>query len=284
MNHSNPVQKVIAAHDLSGCGRCALTAIIPTLAAMGVQPIPLPTAVLSTQTDGYDHFTFHDLSNELEPICRHWESLGKDFEAIYTGFLAGDEQAKLLYRLMKPYKGKTILVDPVLGDDGSLYPVCTPPLQASMKNLVTLATVTTPNLTEAALLLDKECPPAYDKTEIDSMLYAIADLGPRQVVITGIPKDNCIVTAYLDTLTGKSDIFTQAKIPKRFPGTGDIFSSVLLGCLLNSTPLSDAVAFAATFIGDVIAFSAQFDYPRREGVLLEPLLYKLTDWRKNNVR
>ncbi len=283
MNDKNYVKKVIAAHDLSGCGRCALTAIIPTLAAMGVQPIPLPTAVLSTQTDGYDHFTFKDLSDQIEPICRHWESLGRSFDAIYTGYLANDQQAELIYQLIQPYKDRTVLIDPVLGDHGALYPACVPQLIKSMKKLVSLASITTPNLTEAALLLDCECPKNFSKAKIHDLLAGIADLGPKKIVITGIPQDDKIITAYLDASLGRCDHYIQTKIEKTYPGTGDIFTSVLLGCILNNSPLSDAVKFAADFVGDVIAYSSQYNYPPREGVLLEPCLYKLTDWRKLHV-
>lgn len=42
--------KVAVLNDLAGFGRCSLTAAISVLSAMGVQPCPLPTAVLSAQT------------------------------------------------------------------------------------------------------------------------------------------------------------------------------------------------------------------------------------------
>ena len=52
--------KVAVLNDLAGFGRCSLTAAISVLSAMGVQPCPLPTAVLSAQT-GFESYFFQDL-------------------------------------------------------------------------------------------------------------------------------------------------------------------------------------------------------------------------------
>ena len=62
MKHS--VKRVAAIHDLSGFGRASLTAIIPILSSMGVQVCPLPTAILSNHTGGFDTFSFVDFTVE----------------------------------------------------------------------------------------------------------------------------------------------------------------------------------------------------------------------------
>lgn len=59
----------------SGFGRCALAAVIPAISALGIQVCPIPTAVLSTQTDGFENFTFRDLTQDVYPIFSHWSSL-----------------------------------------------------------------------------------------------------------------------------------------------------------------------------------------------------------------
>lgn len=286
MNSTNPIKKVVSLHDLSGYGRCSLSVILPVLSAMGVQPIPLPTAVLSTQTDGYDHYTFRDLSDQIPPIFTHWQSLGNDFDAIYTGFLANDTQADLIYSTILPLKNnnRIILVDPVFGDNGMLYPTCNTALLSAMRKLVSLSTITTPNLTEASLLLDMPCLTQYDESAVNTMLVNLGKCGPDKVVITGIPHKNKIITAYYEKATGVTGTFSQEKIHKSYPGTGDIFAATLLGCLLSGALLSESVEFSAEFVGNAIAYSSQFDYPTREGVLIEHLLGKLTDRTKKHVR
>ena len=48
MIHPVEPKKVLCIHDLSGMGRCSLAVILPVLSVMGVQPVALPTVVLST--------------------------------------------------------------------------------------------------------------------------------------------------------------------------------------------------------------------------------------------
>ena len=55
------MKKVAVLNDLSGFGKCSLTAAIPVLSALGVQCCPLPSAVLTNQT-GYEHFRSTDLT------------------------------------------------------------------------------------------------------------------------------------------------------------------------------------------------------------------------------
>ena len=83
----NPVPRTAAIHDLSGFGRASLTVVIPVLSTMGVQVCPLPTAVLSTHTGGFEDFSFTDLTAAMEAIVTHWQQLDVDFDAIYSGFL-----------------------------------------------------------------------------------------------------------------------------------------------------------------------------------------------------
>ena len=155
--HEIPLQRVAAIHDLSGFGRASLTVVIPILASMGVQTCPLPTAVLSSQTSGVEGFTFHDLTAEMGPMLDHWQRMGLSFDAVYSGFLGNPLQLEIAARcighFLKP--GGFALVDPVLGDNGTLDPTQTPEMVEAMRQLIGHAHVITPNLTEAAFLLDE---------------------------------------------------------------------------------------------------------------------------------
>ena len=87
-----PTPRIAAIHDLSGFGRCALTIVIPVLSAMGVQCCPLPTALLSTHTGGFQGNTFLDLTDQMGPIAAHWREEGVAFDGVYTGFMSSVEQ------------------------------------------------------------------------------------------------------------------------------------------------------------------------------------------------
>ena len=105
----------------------------------------------------------------------------------------------------------------------------------------------------------------------------MSDFGASQIVITGIPCGDGIGTYGLDVTKETDGAFFHRAVrqPKSFPGTGDIFASVLLGALMRGDDLYTATRVAADFVGEVIAYSQNCGEPTRDGVLLEPLLGKL---------
>jgi len=273
VQRENDMTKTIAAiHDLSCFGRCALTVVIPVLSAMGYQVIPLPTAVLSTHTgEGYTNFTFLDLTDEMKKITAHWADMNLSFDAIYSGFIGNGVQADIIIDFIRQFKTKDtlVLVDPVLGDDGVPYATITEEIRNKMKELTRQADIITPNITEASFLLDM---PVTDPSE---MVYRLAET-TRKVVLTGVHIDDCIGTVSYERETDKEPaFFLQKRIDKSYPGTGDIFASVLLGKLMSGLTLNEAAGFASDFISEVIKDTAQYDFPERYGVLIEKNLYKL---------
>lgn len=283
------IKKVAALHDLSAVGRCALTVVIPSLSVMGVQVLPIPTTLLSTQTDGFDGYYFRDMSSSIMPIAKHWEELGVKLDAIYTGFLAGEAQCGIIEEVINKFKEENTLtlIDPVMGDNGELYSSCTEGLVTRMRQLCTRGDVITPNLTEACMLCGREykdtsaMQSAELKEYISDLLHELSSLGPKCIAITGIVADKSsnVATAGLD-LSGKSldrspFYVTLHREGGSYPGTGDLFASVLLGKMLGGAPFAKAVAVASAFVRDVIAVSGKYNTPRREGVALEPCLYKL---------
>lgn len=284
------IKRVAALHDLSSFGRCALTVVIPSLSAMGVQVLPIPTTLLSTHTGGFDGYYFRDMSDSIEPIAKHWEELGIKLDSIYTGFLAGEEQCDIIEDFIKRFKDDNTLtlVDPVFGDDGVLYSSCTKGLVERMRHLCSLGDVIVPNLTEACMLCDKEyketsaMSPAELTAYISDLLYSLAEFGAKRIAITGIVTDKSsnVATAGLDlgdkSLDRSPFYVTLHREGGSYPGTGDLFASVLLGKLLSGAAFTKAVAVASAFVRDVIAVSEKYDTPHRDGVALEPCLYKLS--------
>ncbi|MBE6552311.1 MAG: pyridoxamine kinase [Ruminococcaceae bacterium] len=270
--------KAACVHDLAGFGRCSFSVILPTLACMGVQPCAIPTAVLSTHTGGFTGFTFLDFTEHIEDYYKHWIELDVKFDAFYSGFLGSFRQIELVEDMIKGFGyPKTILVDPVMGDDGSLYSTYTEEMQNGMKALVKMATVITPNITEASFLLDIPCRD-YSLSEKDKLFdiaKRLGEFGPDMITVTGINSTNSVATVCYDKKRGEPVIMENERVPKSYPGTGDIFASVLLGELLRDRSLEQSCEKACSFVHDVIEYSRRFDYPVREGVLLESLLYKL---------
>ncbi len=111
---------IIAAHDISGVGRCSLTTALAVLPAMGHTCFPLPTAVLSQQT-GLPGYSFLDMTEHLGSYINGWKGLRIKPDIIYTGFLGSSLQPRILAGLAGDYENAIVVVDPVMGDNGRLY-------------------------------------------------------------------------------------------------------------------------------------------------------------------
>ncbi|MHA7109655.1 pyridoxamine kinase [Sunxiuqinia elliptica] len=275
----NSVPRVAAIHDLSGFGRASLTVVIPILSAMGVQVCPLPTAVLSSHS-AYPDLHAVDLSDDLQPMIDHWKRLGVEFDAIYSGYLAGAGQVDTVKRFIHDFSGSKplVMIDPVLGDNGKLYSAYTPEMVEKMKDLVQLADVITPNLTEAAYLLGEKHDTSIGLDEIKQWARRLADMGPDKVIITSAPdqskNNNTSVVAFNKT----DQRFWRVScdyIPAHYPGTGDAFASVMVGALLQGDSLPIALDRAVQFIS--LGVRATFGHNRQatEGILLEKMLPSL---------
>lgn len=300
-NQARAVPRAAALHDLSCFGRCALTVIAPTLSSMGVQCVPIPTALLSTHTGGFYDMYFCELDGAIPRIADHFEELGLKFDAIYTGFLGSARQADIIEDFIRRFGADDgrggvplVLVDPVLGDDGELYHTCTPELADAMRRLCAHADVITPNLTEVCLMLGEDYARAVSRAERDPaafcremserMLETIGGERLRGVVITGIPTAaGGVMTSACERRAGVggkntagTDVsFTsQPHVERDYPGTGDIFASHLLGDLLGGKKLAAAAEAASLFVAKCAAqtlISAP-DEPTRNGVALEAVL------------
>lgn len=272
-----PAPRIAAIHDLSCFGRCSLTIALPVLSAMGCQCCPLPTALLSAHT-GISGFTFLDTTDEMRRISAHWSQLSLHFQAIYTGFLGSAPQINLVEDFLRRFHAPdTLLVmDPVMGDHGTPYKTCTPALRQGLRELVAQADVITPNLTEAAILLDI---PYHESQTADAseLVRALSLQGQRSVVLTGYAAAPGQVGALCyDRDTRQVEAVQTARVPQDFPGTGDLFASVLTGALTRGAPLLQAARTAVDFVGSCVARSVAEGAGEAEGVDFEPLLWQLT--------
>lgn len=270
----NPVPRVLAIHDLSGVGKCSLTVALPILSVMGAEVAALPTAVLSTHTGGISCYTYRDLTDDMLPIAKHWQSLGLGFDALYSGWLGSAQQNEIVLSLLEMFAapGKALrLVDPVMGDHGRLYSTYTPDRVKGMVRLCQSADVITPNLTEARFLLGEPYSPEIMTADAARILcQRLSDMGPGRVVITGISTGpDTVGAASWDAQTLTFDIHEMARVPGIWHGTGDILCSVLLGGLLRGYPLQRAAALAVDFTQGCIARTHALGTDARFGVDFE---------------
>jgi pyridoxine kinase len=275
-----PVPRTAAIHDLSGFGRASLTVIIPILSTMGIQVCPLPTAVLSTHTGGFENYRLTDLSDHMRETIRHWRDLKLRFDAVYSGFLGSSEQIDIVLEFIDIFsrEEQLVLIDPVMGDNGAPYAPVTPELIRGMGRLVKKARVITPNFTEVCSLLGREYTEKIEPGELKEWLIRLSDLGPAIVIATSVPLGRSERTSAVVAYNREDGRFWKVDctfIPAYYPGTGDAFASVVLGSLLQGDSLPIALDRSVQFATLAIKASFGYDLPRREGVLLERVLSNL---------
>lgn len=263
------VRRVACINDLCGFGRCSLTTAIPILSVIGVQPCPIPTAVLSKHT-GFQSYTFTDLSDNMSDFIKSLSDIA--FDGIYSGFLGSADQIKMVQRLMKNHPDAVKIIDPVMGDHGRIYSTYTQGMCEGMKRLASMADIVTPNITEACILASE----AYENENISDNKAAelaekIISLGAKTVVITGI-SDGSTMT----NLTYKRDGSTAKSSFKRtdmtFSGTGDIFASVLCGYVIKGMDVPSAAQKAGSFVASATRITLESGADTENGVEFERCL------------
>ena len=272
-------KRVAAIHDLSGFGRCSLSVILPTLSVMGVQVCPVPTTVFSTHTGGLGSVEQRDLSDFTLPCLEHYRRLGLEFECVYSGFLSSQEQIDHCLNFFSTYQDALAVVDPVMGDHGRPYRTITPQMRSRLGELVRVADIITPNLTEACMLL--KIPyfnEGLSRAQAKSLLVRLSELGPNYVVITGAPMaSGSIANIGYDRQNNSFWYIDCDYVPVSYPGTGDLFASVLTGGFLTGDSLPMAMGRAAYFVERCIKTTFSYSSDTRYGVMLEKELGVLID-------
>lgn len=271
MQKPHEPKKVLCIHDLSGAGRCSLAVIMPVLAVMGLQPVALPTVVLSTHTGGLGEPARLDCSAYGEAALEHYRALGMQFDCIYTGYLGGEAQVEVAARAFDLWPEAHKVVDPVMGDNGRPYSTVTPELIDAVRGLCRRADLILPNYTEAHLLLGRPMPEtAPDDAAAQALADELAAVVPSAVV-TGLP-----LGKYIGCAGGGRDRFVVKKlhIDRSFPGTGDLYGAVLIGSLIEGNALSAAADNAAEFVSLSIQRTPAAQ-DARWGVWFEGLLPRL---------
>ena len=267
--------------DMSGFGKVSLTEAIPVMSGMGIEVCPLPTAILSTHTYEFKNYTLCDLTDEMVKIINHWDEIGLEFDAVFSGYMSSERQVEITksFMLAQREKGAKIVVDPVMGDNALLdvqtvYSERMRELIGGMKELSAIADAITPNLTEACILTGMEYPKAaMSDGEIIEMLKRLTDVGAPTAAVTGVmdgEKSMCVAVYDGDNYY-KIDC---GYIERPFHGTGDIFTTVFTGGLMQKKSVLEAASLGADFVYEAIRKTVEYpnQIPIRQGVLFELVL------------
>ncbi|WP_418879716.1 pyridoxamine kinase [Waltera sp.] len=283
------VPRLAMINDIAGFGRCSTTVSLPVISVMKVQVCPVPTSVLSNHL-GFPLCHFDDYTSHMRDYIKVWNELGLTFDGLYCGFLGNEEQIDIVREFVEMFRPPLFLLDPVMGDHGRAYSSITETHVQKMKELLPLADIITPNITEACLLtgtpwkdgewtmqeLSGLCERLADICQQESVSSSEASVGTvsgASIVITGIRQGDSLVNFLWD-----DGIYTTVASPiagASRPGTGDIFASILAADAVRGETLLTSVQKAANFVGLCIAGSEKAGTPVQEGVVFEKYLAAL---------
>ncbi len=240
-------KRILTVQDISCVGQCSLTVALPILSASGAETCILPSAVLSTHTAGFKGFTCRDLTEDIPAIAAHWKKEGIDFDAVYTGYLASEQQILLVKELFSlGAKGCKRIVDPAMADGGKLYPAFDEKFAATMATLVGEADYALPNVTEACFLTHTPYRETLTKDYVKELVDKLHALGVHTVVLTGIGYREDTTGVVVDGDAGFYH-YEHRRIPRNSHGTGDVYASAFTGALMRGFSAEEAAKIAADF-------------------------------------
>lgn len=281
------MKKIALINDLSGFGKCSLTAAIPVVSVMGIQACPFPTAVLSAQT-GFDSYFCDDFTDRMNLITDEWKKMQVSFEGIYSGFLAGPEQIRKVMYFLEQFKTKDnkYFFDPVMGDNGRTFKIFNQELLDGMRQLACYADVIIPNLTELCLLAGKDYEELVLHKDEADYINRIEEIcrslihingGRQSIIVTGIirQKDGEEYMGNLIVVDEECVHIEKPYIKQSYSGTGDLFASVVCGNVVNGKSLTESVQKAVDFLQTAIEDAAKEKVDSRHGVQFEKYLHCL---------
>ena len=272
------VPRLAMINDIAGFGRCSTTVSLPVISVMKVQVCPVPTSVLSNHL-GFPLCHFDDYTSHMRDYIKVWGELGLTFDGLYCGFLGNEEQIDIVREFVEMFRPPLFLLDPVMGDHGRAYSSITETHVQKMKELLPLADIITPNITEACLLTGTPWKDGeWTMQELSGLCERLASLCLKDsvgasIVITGIRQGDSLVNFLWD-----DGVYTTVATPiagASRPGTGDIFASILAADAVRGETLLSSVQKAANFVGLCIAGSEKAGTPVQEGVVFEKYLAAL---------
>lgn len=264
--------QILLINDMAGYGKVALSVMIPVFSHLKYETFNLPTALVSNTLD-YGQFDILDTTDYMQNTICVWKDLAFSFDAICTGFIVSERQAELVYQYCKEQKenGAAVFVDPIMGDDGKLYNGVTDASVNYMKRLCSAADVIVPNITEACFLAGHGVKCSYSRQEIENIAAKLQELGAKAVVITSTNTDGEMFTVVKASPVDPMVWIPYQEIPVRFPGTGDIFMSIMVGYFLRSGNLAASVQAAMCQLEAIIRAN-QNNTDKYKGIPIEQFL------------
>lgn len=252
-------KKILLINDQPGYGKVAIPAMTPAFVRKRFEVFALPTAIVSN-TFNYGRFATIDTTEYIKETVNIWQELGFTFDAVATGFIANDAQAEFLSDYCRKLSagGTTVLVDPIMADNGKLYNSVSPERVEIMKRMAAVADYLIPNITEACFLTGREYREnGYTAEELYDIVTALHNPGAKSVAVTSAVMktssgENVRAVAGYDAASKEYFTVGYEEIPVKINGSGDIFASIVLAETVSGSDFKAAVGKAVTKVRELI--------------------------------
>lgn len=237
------VKLTLVIEDFTALGQISMVAATTVLQAMGRSTALLPTAVFSTQTEGFGQPVTIDTQQWLQRTINHWDQAGLVVNSIVIGYLGKTALTHSVTQVLDHYQPEIRVIDPVMADEGQLYPGLSSQLPGALRELCKRATVITPNWTELCLLAGEQ-PRGFQVGHLPTLIAQLRAAGvSAAVVVTGIIRGGKVSCC----LCSEEDYqwYDSPHYPGHFYGSGDVFAALLCGYLAQGCPLEGAVEKAS---------------------------------------
>lgn len=271
-------RKIAIINDISGYGRCSISVILPIISHLGIQGCPLPTAIFSNHT-GFSSFFCQDFTGNMPAYINEWKKLDLQFDGIMTGFLGSAKQISIVEDFFQQFAtSKTlVLVDPVMGDNGHIYPTYTEKLCREMRRLIGYADIITPNLTEACFLTGTRYHASgWRHAELEALAKRLLDMGAKKLVITGIHMGNGSIGNVIAMQGSDTVVYQrQLQVEHTRSGTGDVFAAILGADAVNGVDFESSCRRSSKFVRQCLLETFKTDSTYNTGIDFESQLYRL---------
>jgi len=242
-----PKSKVLIIAGSDSSGGAGIQADIKTVTALGGYAMTAITAVTSQNTTGIKDIASIPIKNIQSQITMVLDDIGVN--AIKIGMLHNTNVIKCVYKILKKYKLKNIVLDPVMIAKGGTRLVDYNSIKYLKKLLLPLCSIVTPNIPEAEALT------GYSISNKEQMIKAgkkIVNMGAKNVLLKGGHLKNKMI---FDILISKKKIkiFPKIKIKtKHTHGTGCTLSSAIATCLSQKKNINKSCKISLSYVDKAI--------------------------------
>jgi len=233
--NKRPTILTIAGHDPTG--GAGIQADIETINSLGGHTCSIITSL--TAQDSRNLYSFEPVSADL--IRRQFKLLLNDFDirAIKTGMIGSCEILETLAELLLQLPDIPLVVDPVLAAGGGSSVSDSEFVATFKKQLLPLATLATPNTSEARILSGQQ--------SAEDCAHALLAAGCKNILITGTHGDEVDVVNRLYQEDGKNLFIESQRLPGTYHGSGCTLASAISFYLASEHSLTNSLKLAQDY-------------------------------------